>query len=544
MNDTRNPKAAKPAYYCRMKFALAIRYIALSMSSALLLIASWLPYGLAFCVLFALVPLLWVEQQLRLKNKGNLVVFAYGFTTFFLWNIGTTWWLWNATPEGAIAAFLINTLLMCLPWMFYHWAAKKRGTMPALWLGLWAWLVFEWMHRTWEFSWPWLNLGNVFATTPWAVQWYELSGVTGGSFWILLSNGIVFNYTLKWQERVQAERVKYAFNHLFWILIAPLFLSWYMHHQYQSMGTPLQVTVVQPNIDPYTDKFEGMSPIEQTNKMLNLASQQTTPSTHLICFPETALVGGLNEESLETEPEIAYTRKYLEKYPYTAILSGADTYRFFADASQRTPTARHASDDNYYDSYNTALLIQQNKPIEVYHKSKLVPGVEAIPYQQYLQFLSKAAIDLGGTSGSLGRSQEAINFNINSNQQIAPIICYESVFGEHVSSYVLKGAGILCIITNDGWWGNSPGHIHHFDYARLRAIENRRFVARSANTGTSGFIDDKGNIMQESAWWEPTVLSATLQYQTYHTFYTKHAWFIERLPLLLLVLAVLRWRNS
>ncbi len=544
MKRSSHPNTAKPHYYCQMKLPNPIRYATLSLSSAILLTISWLPYGLAFVSLFALVPLLLIEHELRLANKSPLTLFGYGFLTFFVWNIGTTWWLWNATPEGSIAAFFINTLLMCLPWLLYHWAAKKRGTKAALWIGLWAWLTFEWWHRTWEFSWPWLNLGNVFATTPWAVQWYELSGVSGGSLWVLVSNGLLFGYVMQWQQKMPAERLKLGLNQLFWIAIAPLFASWYVQSQYVSFGTPMQVSVVQPNIDPYHDKFKGMSPTEQTVQMLRLAKRSTNASTHLVCFPETAMVGGINEESFENDPSIVLTKSFLSSYPHTAVLSGADTYRFFADPSKRSVTARKYDDDNYYDSYNTALLIQNNQPVQVYHKSKLVPGVEAIPYQQYLQFLTKAAIDLGGTSGSLGRSKEAINFWINGNQQVAPIICYESVFGEHVSTYVQKGAGLLCIITNDGWWGNTPGYVHHFDYARLRAIENRRYIARSANTGKSGFIDDFGNIIQATQWWEPAALSATLQYQTYLTFYTKHSWTIERIPLALLVLVLLRRRKS
>jgi apolipoprotein N-acyltransferase len=263
-----------------------------------------------------------------------------------------------------------------------------------------------------------------------------------------------------------------------------------------------------------------------------------------VCFPETALLGSLEETRLNSNENIVLVRAFLQKHPNITVLSGADTYRFYETVAEKTFTARKYSDGMYYDAYNTALLINQTDSIQIYHKSKLVPGVESMPYQQVLGFLGKAAIELGGTSGSLGRNNEAAVFDLGRNQFVAPVICYESVFGEYVTDYIQKGAGLLCIVTNDGWWGNTPGYRQHFDYARLRAIETRRFVARSANTGVSGFIDDKGAVIAQTEWWKPAAIKATLTYQKGETFYVKYAHFIEWLPVILLLLAVFRRRTQ
>jgi apolipoprotein N-acyltransferase len=109
---------------------------------------------------------------------------------------------------------------------------------------------------------------------------------------------------------------------------------------------------------------------------------------------------------------------------------------------------------------------------------------------------------------------------------------------------VRKGAGLLCIVTNDGWWGNTAVYKQHFDYARLRAIETRRYIARSANTGISGFIDDKGNIISQTEWWTPAAQQATLQYLRGETFYVKYAGYIELLPVILFVMAFIRSRRG
>jgi apolipoprotein N-acyltransferase len=522
-----------------------LKYLSYSLLSALLFIVSWQPVSFIPAVFGAFIPLLFLEIQLREDGKGTGWVFLYSFVTFLVWNIGNTWWLINATLEGALAAFIINTLLMCLPMVVYHRIQQQSKASHAEWTFMMAWLTFEYIHHTWEFSWPWLSLGNVFAAAPNMVQWYEYTGVVGGSLWVLYVNIKLFRLLVKWKENSSTLNTSRLMNLVFFVGFAPLFLSWYVLDNYKpAAGIPINVAVVQPNIDPYKDKFEGISSIEQTRSMLQLAEEVVDSSMQLVCFPETALLGSLEETRLNSNENIVLVRAFLQKHPNITVLSGADTYRFYETVAEKTFTARKYSDGMYYDAYNTALLINQTDSIQIYHKSKLVPGVESMPYQQVLGFLGKAAIELGGTSGSLGRNNEAAVFDLGRNQFVAPVICYESVFGEYVTDYIQKGAGLLCIVTNDGWWGNTPGYRQHFDYARLRAIETRRFVARSANTGVSGFIDDKGAVIAQTEWWKPAAIKATLTYQKGETFYVKYAHFIEWLPVILLLLAVFRRRTQ
>ncbi len=145
-----------------------------------------------------------------------------------------------------------------------------------------------------------------------------------------------------------------------------------------------------------------------------------------------------------------------------------------------------------------------------------------MPYPGFFKFLGKYAIALGGTSGTLGEDKESKVFEHNSGLALAPIICYESVFSNYVTSYVRKGADVLCVITNDGWWGNTPGYRQHFDFSRLRAIETRRYVVRSANTGISGLINHQGLSEQQSQWWNEQALKANVPLLSGETFYTRH----------------------
>ena len=131
-------------------------------------------------------------------------------------------------------------------------------------------------------------------------------------------------------------------------------------------------------------------------------------------------------------------------------------------------------------------------------------------------------------------------FESKHHLKIAPIICYESVFPDFVSTYKVKGADLFCIVTNDAWWGNTPGYMQHLSFAKLRAIENRTPIVRCANTGISGFISDEGEITQQSNWWEPCAIDAKVSMSSYLTFYTQYASLLHGICLVVFALQVFK----
>ena len=160
----------------------------------------------------------------------------------------------------------------------------------------------------------------------------------------------------------------------------------------------------------------------------------------------------------------------------------------------------------WVESYNSAVQIVPNQKVIVYHKGKLVPGVEIFPYMSVLKpILGDAMLNLGGTVASLGTDKERAAFSNPFNKgKIAPIICYESIYGEFVTDYVKKGANFFAIMTNDSWWGVSEGHKQLLSYAKLRAIETRREIARAANSGISAHINAKGEIVEDTFYGDKT----------------------------------------
>ena len=161
---------------------------------------------------------------------------------------------------------------------------------------------------------------------------------------------------------------------------------------------------------------------------------------------------------------------------------------------------------------------------------QLVVGVEKMPYTEYLGFLRKLTIRLGGTFRSHGEQEFRENLYTRSDSTgISPVICYESIFGEYVTDYIREGSQFIFVITNDGWWGDTPGYRQHHSYSRLRAIETRRSVARSANTGISSFINQRGEILQRTRYWEQAALRGTINANDGLSFYTRHGDYIARI---------------
>jgi apolipoprotein N-acyltransferase len=494
----------------------------LSVLSGILLSLAWPEKGFAPLLFIAWIPLLIVEDyfytnQNKVKTKK---LFGLSYFSFLIWNVLTTWWVWNATAPGSVAAFVCNSLFMTVVFMLFHFTRSKTGNVIGYISLPLYWIAFEYIHLQWELSWPWLTLGNGFASYYKWVQWYEYTGVLGGSLWILIVNILLF--ILFFQRQPSNFKFQNIVTAL--IIILPVIFSLNRYNEYKENSHPVNISIVQPNIDPYNEKFSGMSEHDQLIKLLRLSSTVTDSNTDYLVAPETALPNGIWEDNLHNHPDIKLMRAFMKAFPKLAVVIGASTAKVYSDSAEHTLTAKKFSDNpDYYDQFNTALQLDNSSDsIQQYHKSKLVPGVERMPYPKIFGFLEKLSINLGGASGSLGSEKEAFVFTSKDSIKIAPIICYESVYGDYVAQYVRNGAQLLMIITNDGWWGNTPGYRQHLIYGRLRAIEMRRSIARSANTGISCFINQRGDILQPTKYWEDDAIKGVLNTNDKMTFYSKH----------------------
>lgn len=515
------------------------KYFLFSLISALLFWLAWPTMSLSVLLFFAFIPLLLIEEELsNSKNsRSGKYVFRYSFITFLLWNLACSYWIWNASAIGMIIAVLLNASMMSLIVLAYHFVKKYINHFFSATFFITAWIAMEYFHHHWGFSWPWMTLGNGFSQHPTWIQWYEYTGVFGGSFWVLSTNLLLFGAYTKSNFTSGKFIVKYKpyFIPLVFI-ISPILLSYSIYSSYVEKINPSNIVLVQPNIDPYNEKFDGLTEQDQVKKLIHLSDSLGQKNTEFFIWPETALPLNIAEETLESNPLIIESRNFLSKYKNGNILTGAATYRTYT--TEETPTARKFRDGQCcYDAFNTAMLIENDPGIQLYHKSKLVAGVEQIPYPTLLKFLEPFAIKLGGTFGSLGTQKERKVLYTKSGIGAAPVICYESVYGEYVTEYIKNGAQFIAIITNDGWWGNTPGYKQHASYASLRAIETRRSIARSANTGITCFINQRGDVINPTSWWKADVIKGELNLNDTLTFYVLYGdWFAYFLSLIAVLL--------
>lgn len=524
-----------------------LRWLGLSTLSGVLLAVGFPPLPLTFLMFVAWVPLLFVEHEISNQKKGSLekwALWGYSYYTFVLWNILTTWWVGNTAFIAGIVAIWLNSFFMTIPFMLFSWTKKA---VPRLgYLALIAyWVSFEWVHLHWEISWVWLNLGNAFAEFPSWVQWYEYTGTFGGTLWILVANYLVFNFLKKTLSKGTrfAKATRRSITDILKIaavIFIPLAVSLYMYPRQVDKGREVEVVIVQPNFEPHYQKFS--IPIAlQLDTFLRLSASQVTDKTAYLVWPETSFSAG-DLRQLEGQAIVERLRRFLKQYPNLKLVTGVDAYKIFEPGEKTTRHTRldiRGGDTLAWEAYNAAIQIDgATDSISAYIKSKLVPGAEILPYHEVFFFLTPLVEKLGGTVEGLGNQPHREVFT-SSSGAVAPVICYESVFGEYNTGYVKAGAEATFIMTNDGWWDNTAGHKQHLKFASLRAIETRRSIARSANTGISCFLNQRGDILQPTHYGEEAAIRGNMHFNQEWTFYTKWGDLIARIGLFLSAILLL-----
>jgi len=295
------------------------------------------------------------------------------------------------------------------------------------------------------------------------------------------------------------------------LILLPMLISDKLYRKDILNDLKLKIKLIQPNINPYTEKYNTKLFNQQITNQIILASIDTN-KTDLCIFPESSFPAFLNEQELGSDTILRIIKNKLLASNET-ILGGLYSFRV-----------------NHGDTlfYNTAFMLSYNT--QLYHKSKLVIGVEKMPFQNTFNFLESWSFDFGGFTSSLSADNERkVFYPPDSTWQIAPVICYESVYGQFVSEFIKNGAGSIAVITNDAWWGKTPGYLQHLMHSQLRAVETRKFVSRSANTGLTCFINTKGMIISQSEEFKSNYLIGNIYQNNINTFYTKNGDYIGKI---------------
>lgn len=517
----------------------------LAAASVILLSLPFLVKGCGPLALFALLPMLSMERIATLSEKKHFWWWHYG--VFVLWNAVTTWWVCNATVGGGIFAIFANALQMSLVFGSFRWVKRRlNGAVPYIFLAA-AWLAWEKYYLTIaQISWPWLVLGNAFADTTSLVQWYEFTGHLGGSLWVWASNLALFGVMVAlsdgrfpaWSAKARIAALSGAVLAFFGPMV------WSLCIRPDEEGECVRVVIGQPNLDPY-EKFESLPQHEQTERLLSLLDKASYDGTPTLAIGPETFTNDIVTDRVQDSPTVIRFQNWLHEHPGANLLFGASAYdRVY---SLREPDLRaYKAGETIVEggrknvwllSHNSALLMDSTGRYDIFHKSKLVVGVELTPYPKFFVPIEKM---LGGNMMGKCIGQEhptTLNFSAgNLEFPLGCAVCYESVYGEYCTGYVREGARLMTVITNDAWWGNTAGYRQHFNYSRLRAIELRRDIARCANTGISAIIDKRGRVVEKTSWWEPAVLEGTVRLSERQTFFVRYGDIVGRIAVFVFVM--------
>ncbi|MEL7119592.1 MAG: apolipoprotein N-acyltransferase [Bacteroidota bacterium] len=496
--------------------------------------------GLTPLLFIAFIPLLRVEYLIGKDQSGSKrwQVFRYSFHAFAIWNIISTYWLANASLGAGIFAVTANSALMALVIVLYH---QTKIILPRFnYISLLVyWLGFEYFHYRWDLAWPWLTVGNGLAPLPSLIQWYEYTGALGGTVYILGVNILLFRLL---QGFLFSERKKVSPRVLIYtllLLFLPMVISFLLAGQNQDATQEIEVIAIQPNYEPHYEK-DKIAGITQVEEILGLAQQYLSPTTDYLVLPESTF-GYFRLDQFDKYPEVQRLQDLLTTYPNLNLVGGFSIYNELGNNPITSPSVRKRVLDGktiYFEVYNAALQMNSKKTkADMYKKSKLVPGPEFFPFATALGFLKPVVESFGGTTASFGTQPKRAVFD--GATKVAPVICYESVFGQYLTQYIRRGAQTIFIMTNDGWWDNTAGHRQHQQFARLRAIESRKPIVRAASTGISCFISPQGKLSNITSYNEATAISTNIQPNNRITFYVRWGDIIGRLSLFIGVLFLL-----
>jgi apolipoprotein N-acyltransferase len=497
----------------------------LSVIAGILSGLAWTGWCSGLILLFSFVPFFLIENYLfenpkKFTPNAFFIFILPGFVIFSIISLG---WMRVASITGAICVIMGLSFLMSYTTWLAHVVRLKAGNLAGIISMITFWLAYEFLTLNSNIISPWLNLGNGLSKDILFIQWYDITGTAGGSLWILSSNILLAIILIKSISKKRAVR-KYV---ILWsvLIVVPSSISAYRYNTIkQNHENSTEVVIIQPDTDPYTEKFT--IPFEdQLKKVITLVNSGISDKTAWVITPETTIDDPANLNDLQNDKYIGQIKKMIKHYPAVNVVTGFVTYKLYP-AAKNAPTVsarRIDASGLYYDHFNSAIQIDTGEHFGIYHKSKLVPGIEMQFSNGPTRFITKILPDLGGTKWGYGIQKDRVCFEHTINSmKIAPIICYESVFGKFVTDYVKKGAEALFIITNDGWWKNTNGYKQHLYFASIRAIETRRPVVRAANTGVSCIIDIRGKRTSESGWWTKAVIKGVINPETRITTYVRY----------------------
>ncbi len=469
-----------------------------------------------FLSFIILIPLLGFSVQ---KSFRRSLLHTYLFSVSA--SLGQYYWIGFVTAEGLWHLILIGLILISAgigllylsAGMLFRFIYKRLRRLyiivfPAV------WVLIDFFRSVGDISFPWGFLGYSMTPVLPLAQIASFTGVWGLTYLIVLGNMLVWDLVVSY--RVEANRAqKWIHLIIFTLFLTILGFAGLMRMNKRIDGEQFKVSLLQTNIDQFNWGNKSLdTAFSITEAMVYKASEQ---KPGLIVGPESALLCYLSRR-----PELSsQVLKWADSTGIPLILGALHW--------EKSP------EGSFYDYlvYNSAFMVNPlEQKLQPYHKIKLVPFSEAIPFEGKFPILSR--VNLG--EADFQRGSEATIFNVEGNIKAAPFICYEIIYPGFVQNRVKKGADLIVAITNDGWFGKSSGPFHHAAMARMRAVENGLPLVRSANSGISMIVDQYGRVLKKTGLYERTILTGEITPIKKETFYSRWGdWFVSFCLLIIIV---------
>lgn len=516
------------------------RDILLSFLSGIALGLSFPPISFSPLIFFALVPYLFIlKDRIGLAEINRITYF-----TMFLFNLITIYWVGSWTKEAdpflMISGFVLlffNPILFLIPSTLYYFAKKYIGEKSALFLLPFFWVSYEYLYSITDLRFPWLTLGNSLTSLKLYIQIADVIGVYGLSLLIVFSN--IYFFLIVKKYKTDKLILKKESVLLLIILFLPMLYGIILQNKSIPYKGKIKVGIIQPNLNPW-DKWKEGNINDLLDLYFSISAKAIKEGAEILVWPETALPVYLTIGSYD---EQLFRIKYFLRQNNVYLLTGMPDGTIY-DKRNAPEDAKPLSDTTkVYTSYNSIYLFNPNSDkIKKYGKQKLVPFGEKVPFVEYIPFLGDLIKwNVGISSWNTGNDTTVFKLKNKSTIKIGGIICIESIYPDYVAQFIKKGAQIIAVVTNDSWYGNSSGPYQHKDYAILRAVENRRFVIRSANGGISCIIDPNGNIVSQTKLFTRDYLVGTVGLISEKTFFSQHPLLIPFISLFVSLMAIIKF---
>ena len=487
----------------------------------------WLDVPTGFLMWFAFVPLLLdVRQPLIFKQyifkTYPFVLVQVCFSGVFVAYSGF---------EKFVITNLSQTLLVMFAFLI-HWVFLKRfGWRRSLWALPFIWTAAEWLKHITPHDFQVSPIANSQISVLWFAQIADVFGLWGVSFWLILVN-VSIALTIEnsprvgnpWRVWASIFLKKWIFQAVFLFGLPLIYAFW----SYLNLpnGQTVKVSLVQTNEDSYA-KVDTALFNKRIETVLRLANDAAKAQPDLIVLPESAIPVPILKDSLAFKT----LRYYVDNWNAAVAIGFVD----YPDTTNRKRLYNSAMVFTPQLAREWDKLGVPTSELKVYRKQNPLPVMEYMPYAEALGF--KDILGINGAEILRGAEAHVFAFSNHFDKEIktSATICWEQMFPETQAELTETGAQFLCQMNNDGWFGSSVGQTLLLNMNRMRAIENRRTVARVSNQGISTFIDPFGRLYgtlaahTEAVGTEGVVLNAEL------TFFTKHKAWLPKLCCLVLV---------